>query len=522
MGSIPLPALDIKPIQQPDMMNQLGNLYRLKAMQQQAANAPLERQALQQQVQGGQLQLQQQQQAMKDQQTFRSVMADPSMQGKTIGQVADTLASKGALSPQGLLELKKADVAQRQSLATLDDTTLKNLKEAHSQTQELYNNVMNMPDDQVQANWSQIAQQYDAIPGNQKVPLDPNHPLTKQQLAQFGPALSMGNAYFDQEMARRKAMVEQQTAQATLDQKKAESQFYQQNGGAPGVSAELMQQADYLKKNPGKGPSDYKLWVLQHSPQALIMGNQLGGDQNQQALDFAAQNYRQTGQMPPGLYRSPGTIKAIISRAADLDQQAGGSGIAANKANLGSLTDALKKVQSTASQVGAFETTAEKNMDLLQQTAKNIPDLGTRWANVPVRALNANMIGTENMARFKTALNTAQTEAAKVLNSSNASGVLSDSARHELQSIIDGNMPYKSMVASLDTLRQDMKNRSDAYQQQISDLQTRIKGGTPSQPTSGSGQSAGGKIGVQAPNGKTYYFKDQASADAFKQKAGIQ
>lgn len=481
MGSIPLPALDVKPIQQPDVMAQMGNLYRLKAMQQQAALAPLQAQALQQQVQSGQLGIQQQQQAIKDQQAFRSAMTDPSMKGKTIGDVADALAQKGAISQQSWVAAKKADVEQKTALAGLDEKTLANFKAAHQQTQELYNNVMNMPDDQLQANWPQIAQQYDAIPGNQKMPLDPNHPMTKQQLAQFGPVLSMGNNYFDQELERRKKTIDEQTAQQGLQEKQSAAQFYAQNGGAPGVSAELMQQSDWLKKNPGKGPSDYKLWVMQHSPSAVVMGNQLGGAQNQDALDFAAENYRQTGQMPPGLYRSPGTVQAIIKRAAQLDQQTGGGGIAANKANFEANKKSLDNLQKNFDQVEAFEQTAQKNMDLLQQTAKNIPDLGSRWANVPVRAINANMIGTENMARFKTALNTAQTEAAKVLNSSNASGVLSDSARHELQNIIDGNMPYKAMVASLDTLRQDMGNRTQAYQMQISDIKNRIGGGASSQ-----------------------------------------
>ena len=54
MGSIPLPALDIKTPQQPDMMGEMGNVMRLQALRQQMANAPLQTQMLQQQVQEGQ------------------------------------------------------------------------------------------------------------------------------------------------------------------------------------------------------------------------------------------------------------------------------------------------------------------------------------------------------------------------------------------------------------------------------------------------------------------------------------
>jgi hypothetical protein len=277
-----------------------------------------------------------------------------------------------------------------------------------------------------------------------------------------------------------KLLTDSQT-QAALQAKQSENQFYAQNGGAPGVPVEAQQQADWLSKNPGKGPSDYVLWKLKNSPTAMVTGNMFAA--NDPGLDLAAQNYRLTGQLPSGLTRSPGSTKAIIDRAGMLDQQGGGLGIAANKSLLGTYTASAKKLQTNYDQVQAFEGTAQRNMDLLEQTAKNIPDLSSRYANIPVRAINSQMIGTENMAKFHTALYTAQTEAAKVLNSSNATGVLSDSARHELQSIIDGNAPLPAILGSLSTLKQEFGNRTQAYQQQIGDLQQRIKGaGSNSQP----------------------------------------
>lgn len=204
----------------PELQNPLqilSQLNQVKAQQQQAAEAPLRMQQLQTQNQEGQLQLQQAQQAQGDQQAFRDLAQDPSNKGKSFGDLADVLLQKGSISPAGYAAAKKADLETRTSLAKLDETTLTNQKAAHTATQELYNNVMNLPDDQLAANWPSIAQQYDAIPGNQKQPLDPNKPLTKQQLAQFGPALSMGNAYFDQELERRKKQTELQQTQGKTD-----------------------------------------------------------------------------------------------------------------------------------------------------------------------------------------------------------------------------------------------------------------------------------------------------------------
>jgi len=485
MATIPLPALHTAPIvQPPNQLEMLGQLMGIRGAQQNQQLREQEMQSGQLAQQDQQLKLQQDQQALKDQQAFRTAMQSPDNHGKTMGDIADTLANEGSISMQGWQQMKKADIDQRTALASLDEKSLANYKVAHAATQELYNNAMNMPDDQLTANWPAIAQQYNAIPGNQKVPLDPTQPMTKQQLQQFGPMLAMHGAYLDEATARRKNTAEAQTAEATLAQKQAESQFYQQNGGAPGVPAEVMQQADWLKKNPGKGASDFLLWKLQHTPTATIMGNQLGGAENQDALDFAANNYRQTGQMPAGLARSPGTTRAIIARAAELDQQAGGAGIASNKATLASNQESLKKLQASFDQVSAFENTANKNIDMLKGFAKKVPDLGTRFADVPVRMLSGTILGSENMAAFKTALAPVQTEAAKILNSANLQGQLSDSSRHELQDIVDGNLPYKSLVASLNVLQQDFKNRHESYQQQIADIQGRIRGA--GQPAVGS------------------------------------
>lgn len=523
MGSLmALPALDVKTPQQPDILQKYGQLQQLRAMQQEqqqrAAMAPLQQQEAQQSIQSGQLGIQQQQQALKDQQAVTAAMQQ--WDGKDLNDLAPLVLKNGG-SGQAVIGLKQKQLdiqakaaetfknqadggkAQVDALKTRNDLLAGALSPLTDPTK--------VPDAQLPQALTSAVQSLTS-----QGTLTPQDAQAAAQLAQSSDpnAIRTGLKEFINSHQALSQTIEnaQKTAQIASEQSttaknQAESQFYAQNGGAPGVPAEMMQQSDWLKKNPGKGPSDYKLWVMRNSPTAMVMNNQLAGPKNDDALDFAANNYRQTGQMPAGFARSPQTTTAIIQRAAQLDQQQGGAGIAANKATLGSLTDALKKLQTNASQVSAFEQTAEKNMNLLQQTAQKIPDLGSRFANVPVRMLNANMLGTDNMAAFKTALATAQTEAAKVLNSSNATGTLSDSSRHELQDIIDGNMPYSALVASLNTLKQDMHNRNDSNQQAISDLQNRIKGGGAPQSQAPAGKPVGTTNkpdGVYDLNGKHY------------------
>jgi hypothetical protein len=291
MGSIPLPALSVKTQEQPDLLSQFGQLMQLKNMKQQGqVNA--------EQLKQQQIATEQAQQQQKDQQAFRAAMADPTLQGRTIGEVADALAQKGAISQSSWQAAKKADVDHKKALAESDEKNLANMKAAHDQTQSLYNNVMNMPDDQLQANWPAIAQQYNAIPGNEKMPLDPNKPLPKQALAQFGPVISMGNAYFDQELKRRG-----EQADLTIKQNEAK------NGPKP-QTVQTAEGVFILKPDGTKGAR------LGAPTKALQVNTAAPGATANDPKDIAKAIIR--GEQPPtvtGLYRNAGPVRAELARA---------------------------------------------------------------------------------------------------------------------------------------------------------------------------------------------------------------
>lgn len=283
MGSYALPALSIRPPQQQENpIQQYGQLLQLKNALQEA---PLRQQALQQQVAAGQqqqqmgdIQLQQAQQQQQDQAAFRTAMQDPSFHGKTIGDVADHLAMTGQISQTAWTQAKKADLDQRQTLATLDKDQLANMKAAHASTQELYNSVMDLPDEQLAAQWPQIAQQYDAIPGNNKQPLDPAKPLTKQQLQQFGPLISMQRTYLDEATERQKKQAELAEAQSkaklsaaqaeaggTSDQAKTEAAWLKANN-LPDTPENRLKAFDYYNKQTKIAPAEVRAQILMQTP----------------------------------------------------------------------------------------------------------------------------------------------------------------------------------------------------------------------------------------------------------------
>jgi hypothetical protein len=231
---------------------------------------------------------------------------------------------------------------------------------------------------------------------------------------------------------------------------------------------------DYLN-NPTLDPkikkdrATFVSWKLRQQPAAAFMGNMLPPGQS---LDQQAERYWQTGgELPSELGRSPGTVAAIINRAAVLHPE---GGLAVNKALRESNRKSLDKFQTMADSIEAFETTAKKNLQQILVAGRNIPDLGSRFANVPVRKIDADMIGTKEMATFRTALLSGRTEAMRTINSATASGVLTESDKEEGKKILDGDLPFPAMEASIMQLLKDVDNRKTSNDMQIKDIQRRL------------------------------------------------
>lgn len=468
---------------QPDLVGQYSRLLQLKNLQQQQALAPLQVQEAQQRVQANTLDIQSKQ---READSAKAIMDAWSGANGDLGKTYEAAARSGKVLPGDLAKIQQANLQlQEQALKTLQAKGERAVQEG-----DLFDGAVDTvhaakPEDRP-AVYAQ------ALTNLQKAGIDvsqapPQYPGDDAFNAMRLGIKSHKNAL---DQAAKQAEIGKNTAQAAeanagTAEKQAAAQFYQQNGGAPGVSAEMIQQADWLKKNPGKGPSDYKLWVMQHSPTAMVMGNQLSPD----AINLAAQNLLQTGQGPQGMYRSPGTTAAVYNKAAQMNQEQGGPGLAANKATYQADAHSLAAIQKNFDNVTAFENTAGKNLDQFLKTAKEVVDSGSPLINSPLRSLSSQAIGSDKMAAFNAARQTALTEIAKVLSSANAgSGVVSDSARHEVESLIGPNASLKQIYAAANILKTDMDNRHQAYADQIGVIKQRMS--NQQQPSGGIGIGA--------------------------------
>lgn len=191
-----------------------------------------------------------------------------------------------------------------------------------------------------------------------------------------------------------------------------------------------------------------------------------------EAKEALGQQFRETGQLPQGM-RSPAMSAQIMNRGVE---QQPGVDIAAAKAGYNADSASLKKLQTTFDNVNAFENTAGKNLDVFLDQAKKVTDSGLPVLNTPARYI-AKKLGGADQAAFETARTTALTEIAKVLSSAGAgSGVLSDSARHEVEGLISPDATLKQITSAANILKTDMANRHEAYAKQIQDIKGRIGG----------------------------------------------
>ncbi len=516
MSSIPLPALSIRPPQEPDLGANVDRLIALKSM------------LGQQQLQS--VQIQQAQQQLQDRQTLQTIAPQyvkKNDQGQPTGFDYDGFsadAQEKGVSPATMSQLatmQKTNADNLKARADAGQTTLQTQDKLLGDAYNHMEGIRGETDPQKrQANWQSALNwaQQSQIQGAQSLPSQAPDDKTlntiEAQLGMHAQAVADVKNQTDIQKTRAETTEAQnkgeESASATA-KNNAEALWYQQHpeAGAPGVPTETASAADWLAKpeNKGKTLSDYNIAMKKIVPayNFQLQGG-AGGGLNQNALDQAAQRYAQTGELPSMGMGAASAIAPtqIMNRAGELYPT---GSIAQNSAEYKANQESLKGLQKNFDQVTAFENTAGKNLDQFLTTAQKVVDSGSPWINSPLRNVNQGMLGSSDQAAFNAARQTALTEIAKVLNSSNASGVLSDSARGEVSQLIGPNATLKQIVSAANILKQDMGNRHQAYQEQIADIQGRLKPqGT--QRDSNSQQAGGGqKTGTAPAVGQTVTIK---------------
>lgn len=245
----------------------------------------------------------------------------------------------------------------------------------------------------------------------------------------------------------------------------------------------------YLAKNPGKTAVDYAAWKASLAPQAGVVAaaaKQEGSSITPEALDMLATHFAKTGQLPAlGMgAAAAGDRRRIFSRAAEMfpgiDTASNSADFAANKASEVALTKNRDAVVS-------FENTAGKNIDQFLTTAQKVIDSGSPWINKPLRVVSQQGLGQSDLSAFNAARHVAINEIAKVVSNPGLTGQLSDAARREVEAFIPADATLQQVVSVAKILKNDMKNRHDSMDEQLAEIQKRLKNSLTGQGKPGAG-----------------------------------
>jgi hypothetical protein len=211
-----------------------------------------------------------------------------------------------------------------------------------------------------------------------------------------------------------------------------------------------------------------------------------------QAVDVAAKRYLADGTLPPmGMGKAGAVVRqGIINRAAEMDPEAN---IALNKATYGADVGSLKQLQKQRDAIGAFEQTAQKNIDVFLETAGKVVDTGSPLANQLLRHASGSMLGSPDVAAYEAARRVAVNEIAKITSNPTLAGQLSDTARKEVEEFNPSGATVAQTVEVMRLLKRDMTNRVDALDEQLVGIQRRL-GAKPEESAKPTGPAK--KVGI--------------------------
>lgn len=202
------------------------------------------------------------------------------------------------------------------------------------------------------------------------------------------------------------------------------------------------------------------------------------GQDDDQALDYAAQIYREKGTLPTlGMGKAGAAFRMkVIQRAAQQAAASGGSAatdIGTQSAIKGD-TSSLTNISRIADSAEAYENTALQNMKIVREKmpagAVNVgPWLG-KW-------IQSGRVGAGgvDVPPYATALITVANEYAKVMSGSTGAQGSTVDSRKEAAEMLNSAQTPEQVNAVLDVMARDMANKKSSYSSQRQAIQDRIK-----------------------------------------------
>jgi hypothetical protein len=220
-----------------------------------------------------------------------------------------------------------------------------------------------------------------------------------------------------------------------------------------------------------------------------------------EALEQAYQYVKTTGAMPPEIgriFRLPGAQVELSNYVAKRQAEEGITGIdrAVSKAVYETSKSELNKLKTNRGMIMAFETTANKNADLVDQFSSKVDRLGVPALDRWFLAGKKQIAGDTNVAQLDLAVRTFINEYARVTTTVTGGGVTSDQARKDIEAAINSAQTKEQLKAVIALAKQEMQNRRFGYESEIANVTKALSEGAKPTPT------------PQTMSGKTTLSKD--------------
>ena len=337
------------------------------------------------------------------------------------------------------------------------------------------------------AKWFASASARAAAAGEQPDIADPGASSLATQVG----ILNRQATYADQRVEALVATLPNMRTQAGVDKVNSQIQFWQQRGDTmrtkvAELSKPVSSSAGSTTRDPVTGEVLYqnapKSDVLSPEAEAqrirIAAANaQSRADASQgamqetwtpEAVDTAAETYRLTGQLPAVGYGMAGyKVRAkIANRAAEMAQADGEDAQSAalrRVANV-NIIAGNRQLRAQQAKLSAFERTAVKNADLALKASEELDRTGVPYLNKLFIKTEKAVDDNPQVARLQLFTLGFRNEFARIVTG--ATGVTSDTARAEVDNVLQAYMGKMSFAAAIEAAKQEMKNRIEGFNEQ--------------------------------------------------------
>lgn len=151
-------------------------------------------------------------------------------------------------------------------------------------------------------------------------------------------------------------------------------------------------------------------------------------------------------------------------------------------------TMSLNKITPQYDAITAFEKTAIRNGKILKELGDKVDATGVPVLERWIRSGRKVVAGDEDVAKFHAQMNLYRAEAARILTQPNLTGVLTDTARKEMEHVLQDSASAKQVREVVDLLERDFHNRRETLEEQIASIRARMRnrvapGGGEQKPT---------------------------------------